>query len=84
MSAQGGQVPRPTMVVTDRRNGSWGSQGKRYPLKERSRNQWGGYGKQYGAGSERRGYQTYRTDRTQPQDRNTAYGSQRQGSYIPT
>ena len=84
MSAQGGQVPQPTMVVTDRRNGSWGSQGKRYPLKERSRNQWGGYGKQYGADSERRGYQTYRTDRTQPQDRNTAYGSQRQGSYAPT
>ena len=61
-----------------------GSQGKRYPLKERPRNQWGGYGKQYGAGNERRGYQTYRTDRTQPQDRNTAYGSQRSGSYIPT
>ena len=72
------------MVVTDQRNGSWGSQGKRYPLKERPRNQWGGYGKQYGASSERRGYQTYRTDRTQPQDRNTAYGSQRQGSYVPT
>ena len=84
MSAQRGQVPRPIMVVTDRRNGSWGSQGKRYPLKERSRNQWGGYGKQYGASSERRGYQTYRTDRTQPQDSNTAYGSQRQGSYVPT
>ena len=61
-----------------------GSQGKRYPLKERPRNQWGGYGKQYGAGNERRGYQTYRTDRTQPQDRNTAYGSQRSGSYVPT
>ena len=61
-----------------------GSQGKRYPLKERPRNQWGGYSKQYGAGSERRGYQTYRTDGTQPQDRNTAYRSQRQGSYLPT
>ena len=84
MGAQGDQVPKPTMVVTDRRNGSWESQGKRYPLKERPRNQWGGYGKQYGASSERRGYQTYRTDRTQPQDRNTAYGSQRQGSYVPT
>ena len=84
MSAQGGQVSQPTMVVTDQRNGSWGSQGKRYPLKERSRNQWGGYGKQYGAGSERRGYQTYRTNRTQPQDCNTAYGSQRLGSYVPT
>ena len=84
MGAQRGQVPQPTMVVTERRNGSWRSQGKRYPLKERPRNQWGGYGKQYGASSERRGYQTYRTDRTQPQDRNTAYGSQRQGSYVPT
>ena len=61
-----------------------GSQGKMYPLKGRPRNQWGGYGKQYGAGSEGRGYQTYRTDRTQPQDRNTAYGSQRQSSYVPT
>ena len=80
MGAQGGRVPPPTMVVTDRRNGSWGSQGKRYPLKERPRNQWGGYSKQYGADSERRSYRTYRTDRTQPQDCNTAYGSQRQGS----
>ena len=34
MGAQGGQVPQPTMVVTDQRNGSCGSQGKRYPLKE--------------------------------------------------
>ena len=82
--AQGGQAPQPTMIVMDRRNGSWGSQGKRYPLKERPRNQWGGYGKQYGASSERRSYQAYRTDRTQPQDRNTAYESQRQGSYVPT
>ena len=72
------------MIVTDQRNGSWGSQGKRYPLKERPRNQWGGSGKQYGASSERRSYQAYRTDRTQPQDRNTAYESQRQGSYVPT
>ena len=46
MGAQGGQAPQPTMVVTDQRNGSWGSQGKRYPLKERPRNQWDGYGKQ--------------------------------------
>ena len=84
MGAKGGQNPQPTMVVTDQRNESWGSQGKMYPLKGRPRNQWGGYGKQYGAGSERRGYQTYRTDRTQPQDRNTAYGSQRQSSYVPT
>ena len=84
VGAQGGQVPQPTMVVTDQRNESWESQGKRYPLKGRPRNQWGGYGKQYGASNERRGYQTYRTDKTQPQDRNTAYGSQRQGSYVPT
>ena len=84
MGAKGGQNPQPTMVVTDQRNESWGSQGKMYPLKGRPRNQWGGYGKQYGAGSERRGYQTYRTDRTQPQDHNTAYGSQRQSSYVPT
>ena len=72
------------MIVTNQRNGSWGSQGKRYPLKERPRNQWGGYGKQYGASNERGGYQTYRTNRTQPPDRNTAYGWQRQSSYIPT
>ena len=84
MGAKGGQIPQPTMVVTNQRNESWGSQGKMYPLKGRQKNQWGGYGKQYGAGSERRGYQTYRTDRTQPQDCNTAYGSQRQSSYIPT
>ena len=84
MGAKGGQVPQPTMVVTGQRNESWGSQGKMYPLKGRPRNQWAGYGKQYGAGSKRRGYQTYRTDRTQPQDRNTAYGSQRQSSSVPT
>ena len=84
MGAQGDQAPQPPMVVTNRRNGSWGSQGKRYPLKERPRNQWGGYGKQYGTSSERRGYQTYRTDRTQLQSHNTAYESQRQGRYLPT
>ena len=84
MGAKGGQIPQPTMVVTDQRNESWGSQGKMYPLKGRPRNQWGGYGKQYGASSERRGYQLYRTDRTQPQDHNTAYGSRRQSSYVPT
>ena len=84
MGAKGGQIPQPTMVVTDQRNESWGSQRKMYPLKGRPKNQWGGYGKQYGSGSERRGYQTYRTDRTQPQDRNTAYGLQRQSSYVPT
>ena len=84
MGAKGGQIPQPTMVVTKQRNESWGSQGKMYPPKGRPKNQWGGYGKQYGAGSERRGYQTYRTDRTQPQDHNTAYGLQRQNSYVPT
>ena len=54
MGAKGGQIPQPTMGVTDQRNESWGSQGKMYPLKGRPKNQWGGYGKQYGASSERR------------------------------
>ena len=84
MGAQRDQAPHPPRVVTSRGDGSWGSQGKRYPLKERWKTQGGGYGKQYGTGGERRGYQTYRTDRTQPQSHNTAYGSQRQGSYFPT
>ena len=84
MGAQGGQAPQLPMIVANQRNGSWESQGKRYPLKERLRNQWGGYGKQYGASNERRGYQTYKTDRTQPQGHNTAYGPQRQSSYVPT
>ena len=84
MGAQRNQAPHTPMVVTNRRGGSWRSQGKRYPLKERQRTQGGGYGKQYGTGGERRDYQAYRTDRTQPQGHNTAYGSQRQGSYFPT
>ena len=84
MGAQRDQVPHPPMVVTNRGDGSWRSQGKRYPLKEKRRTQWGGYGKQYGASGERRSYPTYRTDRTQPQSHNTAYRSQRQGSYYPT
>ena len=84
MGAQRDQAPHPPMVVTSRGDGNWGHQGKRYPLKERRKTQWGSYGKQYGTGGERRGYQTYRTDRTQPQNHNTAYGSQRQGSYLPT
>ena len=84
MGAQRDQAPHPPMVVTSRGDGNWGNQGKRYPLKERRKTQWGSYGKQYGTGGERRGYQTYRTDRTQPQNHNTAYGSQRQGSYLPT
>ena len=80
MGAQRDQAPHPPMVVTNRGDGSWRSQGKRYPLKEGRRTQGGGYG----TGGKRRGYQTYRTDRTQPQSHNTAYGSQRQGSYFPT
>ena len=78
------QAPHPSMVVTNRGDGSWRSQGKRYPLKERWKTEGGGYCKQYGTGGERRSYQTYRTDRTQTQSHNTAYGSQRQGSYCPT
>ena len=84
MGAQRDQAPHPPMVLTSKGDGNWGNQGKRYPLKERRRTQWGGYGKQYGIGSERRGYRTYRTDRTQPQSHDTAYGSQRQGSYFLT
>ena len=84
MGAQKGQAPHPPMVVTNRGDGSWRSQGKRYPLKERRRTQLGGYGKQYGTGGKRRSNQTYRTDRTQTQSHNTAYESQRQGSYFPT
>ena len=84
MGAQRGQAPHPPMVVTNRGDESWRSQGKRYPLKERWKTQWGGYGKQYGAGGERRIYQTYRTDRTQTQSHNAAYESQIQGSYFPT
>ena len=84
MGAQRDQAPQPLMDVTNKRGGSWRSQGKRYPLKERWRTRWGGYGKQYGAGGERRRYQTYRADRTQTQSHNTAYESQRQGSYVPT
>ena len=84
MGAQKDQAPHPPMVVTNRGDGSWRSQGKRYPLKERWRTQWGGYGKQYGTGGKRRSNQTYRTDRTQTQSHNTAYESQRQGSYFPT
>ena len=84
MGAQGDHTPHPSMVVTNRGDGSQRSQGKRYPLKERQRTQRGGYGKQYGTSGERKNYQAYRTDRTQPQSYNTAYGSQRQGGYFPT
>ena len=84
MGAQKGQAPHPPMVMTNRGDGSWRSQGKRYPLKERRRTQWGGNGKQYGTGGERRSSRTYRTDKTQTQSRNTAYESQKQGSCFPT
>ena len=84
MGTQGDHAPHPPMVVTNRGDGSWRSQGKRYPLKERQRTQRGGYGRQYGTSDKRKGYQTYKTDRTQPQSHNTAYGSQRQSSYFPT
>ena len=83
MGVQNGQAPHPPMIVTNRGDGSLRSQGKRYPLKERWRTQGGGYGKQYGTGGERRGYQTYGTDRTQPLSHNAAYRSQRQGSHFP-
>ena len=84
MGAQREQAPHPPIVVTNRGDGSWRNQRKRYPLKERQRAQWGGYGKQYGTGGERRSNQIYRTDRTQTQSHNAAYGLQRQGRYFPT
>ena len=84
MGAQKGQAPHPPLVMTNRGDASWRGQGKRYPLKEKRKTQWGGYGRQYGTGGERKSNQTYRTDGTQTQDRNTAYESQRQGSYFPT
>ena len=84
MGAQEDQAPHPSIVVTNRGDGGWRGQGKRYPLKERRRTQWGGYGKQYGTGGERRSNQSYRSDRTQTQSRNAAYESQGQGSYFPT
>ena len=84
MGAQRDQAPHPPIVVTNRGDGSWRNQRKRYPLKERQRAQWGGYGKQYGTGGERRSNQIYRTDRTQTHSHNAAYESQRQGRYFPT
>ena len=83
MGAQKDQAPHPPMVVTNRGDGGWRGPGKRYPLKERRKTQWGGYGKQYGTGGERQSNQTYKADRTQTQGRDTAYESQRQGSYFP-
>ena len=70
--------------MTNRGDVSWRGQGKRYPLKEKRRTQWGGYGRQYGTGGERKSNQASKTDGTQTQGRNTAYESQRQGSYFPT
>ena len=84
MGAQRDQAPHSPIVVTNRGDGSWRNQRKRYPLKERQRAQWGGYGKQYGMGGKRRSNQIYRTDRTQTQSHNAAYESQRQGRYFPT
>ena len=83
MGAHKGQAPHLPLVVTNRGDVSWRGQGKRYPFKEK-RTQWGGYGNQYGTGGERKGNQAYRTDGTQTQGHNTAYGSQRQGNYFPT
>ena len=37
MGAQRDQAPHPPMIVTNRGDGNWRSQGKRYPLKERWR-----------------------------------------------
>ena len=84
MSAPKGQTRHPPLVDTKKGDVNWKGPGKRYPMKEKRRTQWGGYGKQYGTGGKRRSNQTYRTDRTQTQGRNTAYGSQGQGSYFPT
>ena len=84
MGVQKGQALHPPLVVTNKGDVSWRGPGRRYPLKEKRRTQWGGYGRQYGTGGERKGNQTYRTDRTQTQGRNTTYESQRQGSYFPT
>ena len=84
MGAQKDQAPHPPMVMTNRGDGGWRGPGKRYPLKERWRTQWGEYGKQYWTGGEGKSNQTYKADRTQTQGRNTAYESQRQGSYFPT
>ena len=84
MGVQKGQALHPPLVVTNKGDASWRGPGRRYPLKEKRRTQWGGYERQYGTGGERKSNQTYKTDRTQTQGRNTAYESQRQSSYFPT
>ena len=83
MGALGGQALHPPINMTNRGDGNWRTPRKRYPMKERWKTQGGGYGKQYGTSGEKRGYQTYRTDRTQTQSHDTAHKSQRQGSYFP-
>ena len=83
MGAQGGQTSHPPMNVTNRGDGNWRSPGKRYPLRERWKTQGGEYGKQYRTSDERRGYRTYRTDRTQTQSHDTVHGTQRQSGYFP-
>ena len=84
MGAKKGQAPHLPLVVTNRGDVSWRGQGKIYPFKEKRGTQWGGYGRQYGTGGERKSNQAHGTDRTQTQGCNTAYESQRQGSYFPT
>ena len=84
MDAQKGQAPHPPLFMTNKGDVNWRGQGKRYPLKERKKTQWGGNRKQYGTGGERKSNQAYRTDGTQTQGCNTAYGPQRQGNYFPT
>ena len=84
MGTQKGPAPHLPLVVTNRGDVSWRGKRKRYPLKEKRKTQWGGYGRQYGTGGERKSNQTYRTDGTQTQGHNTAYESQRQGSYFTT
>ena len=83
MGAQRVQASHPPINVTNRGDGGWGSQRKRYPLKERQRTQWGGSDRQYGTGDERKSNQSYRTEKTQTQSHDKAHGSQRQGNYIP-
>ena len=83
MGAQRGQASHPSINVTNRGDGSWRTPGKRYLMKEGWKTQGGGYGKQYGTSGKKRGYQTYRTDRTQTQSHDTAHKSQRQASYFP-
>ena len=83
MGAHGGQASHPPINMTNRGDGNWRSPGKRYPMKEVWKTQGGGYGKQYGTSGKKRGYRTYRTDRTQTQSHDTAHKSPRQGSYFP-